>query len=59
MANEKANEEAVNDEPLASHSQANEDVGAPGKTTGLGILPVVRSFLLGWLAWCRCDHIHF
>jgi hypothetical protein len=31
MANESANEEAVIDEPLASHSQANEDVGAPDK----------------------------
>ena len=31
MANEQANEEAVSDEPLASHSQANEDVGAPRK----------------------------
>jgi hypothetical protein len=51
MANEKANEEAVDDEPLASHSLANEDVGAPrmparlffallhSKATGLGKMP--------------------
>ena len=29
-ANAKANEKAVNDDPLAPHSQANEDVGVPG-----------------------------
>jgi hypothetical protein len=35
MANEKANEEALNDEPLAAHSQANENVGAPRKPARL------------------------
>jgi len=35
MANEGDNDEAVNDNPLASHSQANEDVGAPRKPTRL------------------------
>ena len=29
MANEKAKEKAVNDDPLAPHSHANEDVGVP------------------------------
>ena len=29
-ANEKANEQAVNDTSLSPHSHANEDVGAPG-----------------------------
>lgn len=32
-ANEKAKEKAVKDEPLSFHSQANEDVGAPGAAT--------------------------
>jgi type I restriction enzyme R subunit/putative DNA methylase len=33
IAHAKANETAVNDVPLSSHSQANEDVGAPGAVT--------------------------
>ena len=38
-SNEKSNEEAVNEEPLTSHSQANGDVGASRKPAG--ILPAV------------------
>ena len=30
-ANETAKEKAASDEPLSSHSQANEDVGGPGR----------------------------